>query len=100
MLTLPRIQSIGACSRDELHRRRDEARDRVAVVGIVDGAFSPARSASSSVSLRPCTLGPNPLRGSSDRSSSSRLVPSLHAAPLIADNEMRCSVPSMPCPCG
>ena len=86
--------------------RRPSARSR-RVPGIVSRSSassiartSPTRSASSSVSSVQVTSGPKPLRGSSDKISSSRPVPSSHAAPLIADSAMRCSVPSMPSPCG
>ena len=54
----------------------------------------------SSVSCVHVTFGPKSLLRSSERISSSRLVCSSHAAPLIADSAMRCSVPSMPLPCG
>ena len=71
-------------------RRRRRSRGRVR-------RAAPLRAWPSSTSLP----GRSRCCGSSERISSSRLgVQSSHAAPSIADSAMRCSVPSMPSPCG
>ena len=70
----PEDQSIGALG-DDL-RRSDEARNRVALVGVVDGTDQTGSQRLSRVSCVQVTSGPKSLRRSSERMSSSRPVPS------------------------
>ena len=96
MLTRPRIQSIGA----RLATNFSAVATKPGIVlrwsASSIACTRPARSASSSVARVHLTLGPKSLLRIEREDQLLAPVPSLQAAPLIAESEMRCSVPSMP----
>ena len=87
---------------DDLQPGRDESRASCSRSSASSIARTrPTRSASSSVSSRPRHLRAEVAAAVRARGSAPRdRCRSSHAAPLIADSAMRCSVPSMPSPCG
>ena len=96
----PRIQSIGARSATNFHAVATRPGTVLRSSASSIARTSPARDRVLERVLRPRDLGTEVAPRLEREQQLFAAVPSSHAAPSIADSEMRCSVPSMPLPCG